>query len=205
MNRCSSGTAGGCASTPKWSKVRVGSLCEALREITRFDEAGHWFQTRCSTYQTPDIEVQSAYTHPALSVRVKTPAPLFDRLAPLVQPRCRPSHRHSRQAAPHQRVPSSCTTASFHRPIDLPVRLLRAVFSDRLPPPNPRHPRPPPRRRSIAMETPWRRLHLLRLAVTGRARTPSFPRRLANPSPPRCAFRILEAVQCRHSLSSIGT
>ena len=50
----------------------VGSLCEALRETTRFDEAGHWVNLLFD-HETAEVEVQSAYTHPALSVRVKTP------------------------------------------------------------------------------------------------------------------------------------
>ena len=57
----------------------VGSLCEALREATRFDEAGHWVNLLFD-HETPEVEVRSAYTHSALSVRVKTPGPLFVRV-----------------------------------------------------------------------------------------------------------------------------
>ena len=63
----------------------VGSLCEVLREMARFDEAGHWVNLLFD-HETPEIEVQSAYTHPALSVRVKTPGPLFVRLPPWCDP-----------------------------------------------------------------------------------------------------------------------
>ena len=35
----------------------VGSLCEALREMTRFDEAGHWVNLLFD-HETPNIEVQ---------------------------------------------------------------------------------------------------------------------------------------------------
>ena len=63
----------------------VGSLCEALREMTRLDETGHWVNLLFD-HETPDIEVRSAYTHPALSVRLKTPAPLLLRLPPWCDP-----------------------------------------------------------------------------------------------------------------------
>ena len=33
-------------------------------------------------HETPEVEVRSAYTHSALSVRVKTPGPLFVRIPP---------------------------------------------------------------------------------------------------------------------------
>ncbi len=57
----------------------VGSLCEALREATRFDAAGHWVNLLFD-HETPHVEVHSAYTHPGLSVRVKKPGPLFVRI-----------------------------------------------------------------------------------------------------------------------------
>ena len=63
----------------------VGSLCEALREMTRFDEAGHWVNLLFD-HETPEVEVRSAYTHSALSVRVKTPGPLFVRIPPWIDP-----------------------------------------------------------------------------------------------------------------------
>ena len=59
----------------------VGSLCEALREMTRFDEAGQWVNLLFD-HETPEVEVRSAYTHPALSVRIKKPGPLFVRVPP---------------------------------------------------------------------------------------------------------------------------
>ena len=63
----------------------VGSLCEALRETTRFDEAGHRVNLLFD-HETAEVEVQSAYTHPALGVRVKTPGPLFVRVPPWCDP-----------------------------------------------------------------------------------------------------------------------
>ena len=63
----------------------VGSLCEALRETTRFDEAGHWVNLLFD-HETAEVEVQSAYTHSVLSVRVKTPGPLFVRIPPWCDP-----------------------------------------------------------------------------------------------------------------------
>ena len=53
--------------------------------MTRLDEAGHWVNLLFD-HETPEIEVRSAYTHPALSVRVKTPGPLFVRLPPWCDP-----------------------------------------------------------------------------------------------------------------------
>ena len=61
----------------------VGSLCEVLRETTRFDQAGHWVNLLLD-HQAAPIEVESPYTHPALRVRVKRPGPLFLRLPPWV-------------------------------------------------------------------------------------------------------------------------
>ena len=43
----------------------VGSLCEVLREMTRFDDTGHWVNLLFD-HETADIEVRSAYTHPGL-------------------------------------------------------------------------------------------------------------------------------------------
>ncbi len=63
----------------------VGSLCETLREMTRLDEAGHWVNLLFD-HDTTEIEVESAYTHSALGVRVKTPGPLFVRLPPWCDP-----------------------------------------------------------------------------------------------------------------------
>lgn len=62
----------------------VGSLCEVLREMTRFDQSGHWVNLLFDC-DTPHLQVQSPYTHPALCVRVKRPAPLFVRLPPWVE------------------------------------------------------------------------------------------------------------------------
>ena len=59
----------------------VGSLCEACRESTRYDAAGHWVNLLFD-HETHAIEVESPYTHPALRVRLKRPGPLFVRLPP---------------------------------------------------------------------------------------------------------------------------
>ena len=59
----------------------MGSLCEAWRESTRFDAAGHRVNLLFDR-ETDAIEVESPYTHPALSVRLKRPGPLFVRLPP---------------------------------------------------------------------------------------------------------------------------
>ena len=61
----------------------VGSLCEALREVSRFDQAGHWVNLLFDC-ETPHLEIESPYTHPALTIRVKRPAPLFVRIPPWV-------------------------------------------------------------------------------------------------------------------------
>ena len=61
----------------------VASLCEAYREVTRFDEAGHRVNLLFD-HETPMIKVESPYTHPALSVRIKRPGPLFVRIPPWV-------------------------------------------------------------------------------------------------------------------------
>ena len=59
----------------------VGSLCEALREATRLDETGHWVNLLFDR-ESPSVVVESPYTHPGLTVRLKTPAPLFVRIPP---------------------------------------------------------------------------------------------------------------------------
>ena len=61
----------------------VGSLCEAYRDRTRFDQAGHRVNLLFDC-ETTDIRVESPYTHPALSVSVKRPGPLFVRIPPWV-------------------------------------------------------------------------------------------------------------------------
>ena len=61
----------------------VGSLCEVLREMTRFDQSGHWVNLLFDC-DTPHLRVESPYTHPALCVHVKRPAPLFVRIPPWV-------------------------------------------------------------------------------------------------------------------------
>ncbi len=57
----------------------VGSLCEAYREMTRFDETGHWVNLLFD-HETEHIRVRSLYTHPSLEVTVKRPGPLFVRI-----------------------------------------------------------------------------------------------------------------------------
>ena len=62
----------------------VGSLCEALRDATRRGEAGHWVNLLFD-HETRDIAVKSPYTHSALRVRVKVPAPLYVRIPEWVE------------------------------------------------------------------------------------------------------------------------
>ena len=57
----------------------VGSLCEAYRAVTRFDEAGHWVNLLFD-HHTDAIDVESPYTGPALGIRIKQPRPLFVRV-----------------------------------------------------------------------------------------------------------------------------
>lgn len=57
----------------------VGSLCEAYREATRYDDVGHWVNLLFD-HETSYVRVQSAYTHPAFRVTVKRPGPLFVRI-----------------------------------------------------------------------------------------------------------------------------
>ena len=59
----------------------VGSLCEAYRDATRRDQAGHWVNLLFD-HETDEIRVESPYTHPRLSVTVKRPGPLFVRIPP---------------------------------------------------------------------------------------------------------------------------
>ncbi|MSP12222.1 MAG: hypothetical protein EXR62_04600 [Chloroflexi bacterium] len=67
----------------------VASLCEAYREVTRFDagqgSAGiHWVNLLFD-HDTEHIQVESPYTHAALRVRLKRPGALMVRLPPWVQ------------------------------------------------------------------------------------------------------------------------
>ncbi len=61
----------------------VGSLCEALREIARFEPSGHWVNLLFD-HETPHLAIESPYTHSALRIRVKTPGALFVRIPPWV-------------------------------------------------------------------------------------------------------------------------
>jgi len=61
----------------------VGSLCEALRSVTTHNAAGLHVNLLFD-HETPDIVVESPYTHPALRVRVKRAAPLYVRIPPWV-------------------------------------------------------------------------------------------------------------------------
>ena len=61
----------------------VGSLCEAYRETTRFDAAGHWVNLLFD-HETEFMRVRSPYTHPSLEVTLKRPGPLFVRMPPWV-------------------------------------------------------------------------------------------------------------------------
>ena len=57
----------------------VASLCEAYRDVTRFDAAGHWVNLLFD-HRTEDIEVESPYADGVLGVTVKRPGPLFVRV-----------------------------------------------------------------------------------------------------------------------------
>ena len=61
----------------------VGSLCEAYRDASRFDQAGHWVNLLVD-HETEAISVESIYTHRTLTITIKRPAPLFVRLPPWV-------------------------------------------------------------------------------------------------------------------------
>ena len=63
----------------------VGSLCEAYREATRHDDAGHWVNLLFD-HETEAIKVKSPYTHAALGVTVRRAGPLFVRIPPWVDP-----------------------------------------------------------------------------------------------------------------------
>ena len=57
----------------------VGSLCEALRHSVTLDESGHHVNLLFDR-DSPDIAVESPYTHPTLRVMVRRPAPLQVRI-----------------------------------------------------------------------------------------------------------------------------
>lgn len=59
----------------------VGSLCEAYRETTQFDNVVHRVNLLFD-HETEHIHVRSPYTHPSLEVTVKQPGPLFVRIPP---------------------------------------------------------------------------------------------------------------------------
>ena len=61
----------------------MGSLCEAYREVTGFDEQGHRVNLLFD-HETPDIKVESAYTHGALRITLKRPGSLSVRMPPWV-------------------------------------------------------------------------------------------------------------------------
>ena len=62
----------------------VGSLCEVLREATRFDQVGHWVNLLFDQ-ETEALKVESPYTHEWLRVTLNRPAPLFIRIPPWVK------------------------------------------------------------------------------------------------------------------------
>ena len=61
----------------------VASLCEAYREVVRSDETGHWVNMLFD-HETPEVEVQSPYTHDRLAVKIKRPGPLHVRIPPWI-------------------------------------------------------------------------------------------------------------------------
>ena len=62
----------------------VGSLCEAYRDTILVDQSGVRV-TMLFDHETPDIHVESPYTHPALRVTPKRRGPLFVRLPKYVE------------------------------------------------------------------------------------------------------------------------
>ena len=63
----------------------VASLCEAYRDTTRYDAAGHWVNLLFD-HETEAIKVGSPYTCDSLSVTIKQPGPLFVRIPAWTNP-----------------------------------------------------------------------------------------------------------------------
>jgi hypothetical protein len=61
----------------------VGALCEAYRDTTHYDHAGHWVNLLFD-HETPNIKVESQYTHSAMRITLRRPGPLFVRIPPWV-------------------------------------------------------------------------------------------------------------------------
>ena len=59
----------------------VGSLCEAYREVTRYERGVHWVNLLFD-HETDAAAVESPYTHDALEVLLKKPGSLFVRIPP---------------------------------------------------------------------------------------------------------------------------
>ena len=57
----------------------IASLCEAYRDTTRHDAAGHWINLLFD-HQADSIQVESPYTGDGLGVTVRRPGPLFVRI-----------------------------------------------------------------------------------------------------------------------------
>ena len=57
----------------------TGSLCEALRDASTFDADGHHVNLLFDN-ETPNLRVESPYTHDALRVTLKCPGPLWIRI-----------------------------------------------------------------------------------------------------------------------------
>ena len=102
----------------------VASLCEVLREATRFDRSGHWVNLLFDC-ETAAIRVESPYTHPRLSVTVKRPGPLFVRIPPWVE-RNRIALRGAEAVPCFANDYLLVSTSPVRRPVtidfDLPVR-----------------------------------------------------------------------------------
>ena len=62
----------------------VGSLCEAQREVARFETTGHWVNLLFDR-ETERIRVRSPYTHGCLEVELLEEGPLFVRLPSWVE------------------------------------------------------------------------------------------------------------------------
>ena len=62
------------------------ALCEAYKAITRYSRGAHWVDLLFDR-ETPEIKVESPYTHPTLQVTLKRAGPLFVRVPPWVDHR----------------------------------------------------------------------------------------------------------------------
>ena len=90
----------------------VASLCEAYREVARYDHACHWVNMLFD-HETPELEIQSPYTHPRLGIRLKRPGPLHLRLPHGSVWRRSTSPDRRARLNPPMAIPYSLTPASI--------------------------------------------------------------------------------------------